>query len=80
MLPFVLLAGATALWLGTRYAWLCWAHPFAPCRRCAGLGRSFTRITRRSVNCPRCRGVGKRVRLGRRLHTRATALHDRGTR
>lgn len=72
---------ASALIVGSgAYAVVCWAHPFATCRRCAGLGRTFTRILRRSVNCPRCRGTGRRVRWGRRLHTHTTRLHDRGTR
>ncbi|MFC5910228.1 hypothetical protein [Streptacidiphilus monticola] len=76
----LLLASGAALIAGARYAWLCWAHPFAPCRRCAGLGRTLTRVLRRSVNCPRCHGTGQRVRIGRRIHTHSVRLHQRGTR
>lgn len=76
----LLLASALLLATAGRYVWRCWAHPFAPCRRCAGTGKRTTVLLRRTVVCGPCGGHGHRVRLGRRLHTRASKLHRDGTR
>jgi DnaJ-class molecular chaperone len=76
----LLLASSLLLVFAGRYAWRCWAHPFAPCRRCSGTGKRTTRLLRRTAVCGRCQGHGHRVRLGRRLHTRARRLHHDGTR
>ena len=78
--PLLLAATAVVLLACLRYAWRCWAHPFAPCRRCQGTGKRTTRLLHRRVVCGPCRGRGHRVRLGRRLHTRARRLHRDGTR
>lgn len=64
---------------GLVYAGACWAFPFATCRRCSGTGERTTWL-RNERPCHYCKTTGRRVRLGRRLHTRATALHERGTR
>ena len=79
--PLLIAATTVALLvLAGRYVWRCWAHPFAPCRRCAGVGKRTTVLLHRTVVCHPCGGHGHRVRLGRRLHTRARRLHRDGTR
>jgi hypothetical protein len=75
-----LLASAALLAAVVRYAWRCWAHPFIPCRRCAGSGRKTSLILRRPESCHHCHGTGARVRLGRRVHTHLADVHERGTR
>lgn len=79
--PLLIAATAVALLAyAGRYVWRCWAHPFAPCRRCSGVGKRTTALLHRTVVCRPCGGHGHRVRLGRRLHTRARRLHHDGTR
>jgi hypothetical protein len=65
------------LWLGG-YAVLCAARPFAPCRRCRGVGEieRFRKVRR----CPRCRGKRLRLRVGRRAHNAWRRTHAAGTR
>lgn len=75
-----LVASAALLLTGGGYALACWWSPFVACGRCDGTGSRTTWLWRNTVSCAPCKGSGKRVRLGRRLHTRATRLHDRGTR
>ncbi|MGW4434704.1 hypothetical protein ACWELO_02795 [Streptomyces sp. NPDC004596] len=60
------------------YALLCAVKPFAPCRRCRGLGR----IERfgKPRTCPRCRGKLLRLRVGRRLHNYWRRTHQAGAR
>lgn len=67
----------TALVFG--YALLCAVRPFGVCRRCKGAGKRTTWFggTR---SCRRCKGGGLRLRVGRRIHLRASALHRAGTR
>ncbi|MGH8793343.1 MAG: hypothetical protein ACRDXX_11935 [Stackebrandtia sp.] len=47
------------------YVLACAYAPFGSCWRCDGAGH----IGRTRRHCRRCDGRGKRVRLGRRLHT-----------
>lgn len=57
--------------------WLvCAFFPYLPCRRCEGSGklRSPFGGGRAWRKCPRCRGKGRRVRLGRRLYESARGL------
>jgi DnaJ-class molecular chaperone len=72
-----LIALAAAWMLG--YAALCAIRPFGPCRRCKGDGAT---VTRRGTAkpCRRCQTTGLRLRVGRRIHNRASALHRAGTR
>ncbi|MEU4239767.1 hypothetical protein [Actinoplanes sp. NPDC026619] len=64
------------------YAAWCWIKPFTHCPRCAGKGISPKRLrdrwryrgrppapraARGAPQCPRCRGTGLRLRLGRRI-------------
>ena len=57
---------ATALFGLLGYVALCAARPFAPCRKCAGTGK--TTHFGKARTCPRCRGRKHRLRVGRRLH------------
>ncbi|CAL9666227.1 hypothetical protein SUDANB145_07174 (plasmid) [Streptomyces sp. enrichment culture] len=73
------LAMTTALiaWL-VGYAALCVLKPFAPCRRCRGLGH----VTRfgKPRTCPRCHDQRLRLRIGRRMHNAWRRAHAAGTR
>lgn len=63
----ILAATATALLVAAAYLVFCYVSPFARCSRCGGLGRRTGRILRASRPCRRCRGRGRRIRVGRRL-------------
>lgn len=71
------LLGLTTVWI-LGYSALCAIRPFGPCRRCKGAGE----LQRRKAikTCPRCHGDRHRLRVGRRIHNRASALHRAGTR
>ncbi|GGQ77643.1 hypothetical protein GCM10010166_54500 [Couchioplanes caeruleus subsp. azureus] len=81
------------------YGMWCWIKPFADCDRCDGRGTSPRRLSdwwryhsrppapraaRGARQCPRCRGTGLRLRLGRRaanhLIRRYRHSHPRTTR
>ena len=79
-MPLTLAASAALILTAGGYAITCWAAPFGRCRPCHGTGQHTTRLLRRTVECRSCHGTGRRVRLGRRLHTRATRIHRNGTR
>lgn len=68
--------------LAIRYGAACWLVPFAGCRRCRGLGKTRTRLGRTWHPCPRCRGSGLRLRLGRHLinYLLAARLAERAAR
>ncbi|MFH9977928.1 hypothetical protein ACH4ND_01445 [Streptomyces sp. NPDC017179] len=68
---------ALLLWAGG-YAVLCAVKPFAPCRRCRGLGQ-IERF-RKTRMCPRCHDQKLRLRVGRRLHNAWRRTHAAGTR
>ncbi|MEU3363877.1 hypothetical protein [Streptomyces pseudogriseolus] len=68
---------AIVLWAGG-YAVLCAAKPFAPCRRCRGLGK-IERFGKPRM-CPRCHGRRLRLRIGRRAHNAWRRTHQAGTR
>ncbi|MYW66282.1 hypothetical protein GTY65_19815 [Streptomyces sp. SID8379] len=48
------------------YAVLCWVKPFAPCRKCEGIGKVQRRGKLRM--CSRCHDAKLRLRVGRRAH------------
>lgn len=74
----MLVAMATLiLWAGG-YAVLCAVKPFAPCRRCRGLGK-IERFGKPRM-CPRCHGRRLRLRVGRRAHNAWRRTHQAGTR
>jgi hypothetical protein len=68
---------ALILWL-VSYAALCWAKPFAPCRKCVGQGEveRFGKVR----TCPRCRGDRLRLRIGRRAHNAWRRTNEAGVR
>ncbi|MFJ8251247.1 hypothetical protein [Streptomyces sp. NPDC094466] len=60
------------------YAVLCAVKPFAPCRKCSGIG---IRTRRRTVTlCRRCHGARARLRIGRRLLNNSRTIHAHGSR
>jgi hypothetical protein len=61
------------------YAGLCWVKPFKPCNRCAGTGRTTTRILHRPRVCRRC-DHGHRLRTGRRVFNHFHRLRAEATR
>ncbi|MGW4894418.1 hypothetical protein ACWEQL_19415 [Kitasatospora sp. NPDC004240] len=65
------------------YAALCAASPFGDCRKCDGLGFQLKTDRRgkpkRGKHCRRCRGVGKRIRVGRHLYNVANRTWHSGT-
>lgn len=63
--PMILTVIVLALTI--RYALVCWLSPFAPCRRCRGLGKTRTRLSRTWRPCAYCRATGLRLRPGRHL-------------
>ncbi|MGW6916678.1 hypothetical protein ACWGB8_23055 [Kitasatospora sp. NPDC054939] len=71
MTPLILAAVAAAAFAVLGYAALCSASPFGDCRKCGGLGFQLTHDRRgkpkRGKHCRRCKGVGKRIRVGRHL-------------
>nr|WP_202462054.1 hypothetical protein [Streptomyces sp. SID8374] len=57
---------------------MCAVKPFAPCRKCSGIG---VRTRRRTVTlCRRCHGTRARLRIGRRLLNDSRTIHAAGTR
>lgn len=68
---------ALILWLGG-YSVLCAVKPFAPCRKCGGLGK-VERFGKAKM-CPRCLGKKLRVRVGRRAYTAWQRTSAAGTR
>jgi hypothetical protein len=68
---------ALILW-AVSYAALCWAKPFAPCRKCHGIGQ-IERFGKPRM-CPRCHDEKLRLRVGRRAHNAWRRTHDAGVR
>lgn len=68
---------ALLLGLGS-YAVLCAVRPFAPCRKCRGLGE-ITRFGKPRM-CPRCHAKKLRLRIGRRAHNAWRRTHEAGAR
>nr|WP_308368054.1 hypothetical protein [Streptomyces sp. ISL-36] len=66
------------------YTLLCAVSPFGTCRTCRGLGHKVVLDRKgrpkRAKPCRRCKGHGKRLRLGRRLHNHSRDIHRAGTR
>lgn len=61
---------ATIVTLG--YFVACAVWPYASCVRCDGNGKFRSPSGKAWRNCPRCKGTGRRVRYGRRIHTSLT--------
>lgn len=83
-MTLLLLASACLLLVTLGYVATCAASPFGTCRRCHGLGFALATDRRgnpkRGKRCRRCKGHGKRIRLGRHLFNLATRLHRDATR
>ncbi|MFE4682580.1 hypothetical protein ACFRNJ_17340 [Streptomyces sp. NPDC056721] len=66
------------------YAAMCAGSPFGNCRKCDGLGFALTidrkGRAKRGKTCRRCKGHGKRIRVGRWIFNRAQRLYREGTR
>ncbi|MEQ4206299.1 hypothetical protein [Actinopolymorpha sp. B9G3] len=70
---------ALAAW-GAGYLFLCWIWPFTNCRRCHGWGKRRAPIGRGFRHCPRCRGTGYRLRIGRHVLNRLRDIRGASTR
>lgn len=60
-------AAAAALYLAHCRWW-----PYAPCVRCDGAGKLRSPSGRSWRSCPRCKGTGKRLRIGTRFLNRSS--------
>ncbi|WP_319054244.1 hypothetical protein [Streptomyces europaeiscabiei] len=82
-MTLILLASACLLIVTLGYASLCASSPFGDCRKCRGFG--FTMKTdrkgrlKRGKPCRRCKGHGKRIRVGRHLYNLWLRLYRDGT-
>ncbi|MER6289140.1 hypothetical protein [Streptomyces sviceus] len=80
----ILLAIACLLFVTFGYASVCAASPFGDCRKCNGFGFAMTTDRKgkpkRGKTCRRCKGHGKRIRVGRWLYNRAARTYRAGTR
>jgi hypothetical protein len=57
------------------YLLACAVWPYANCDRCDGSGKSRSPSGKKFRLCRRCKGAGRRERLGRRLLNRTHAKH-----
>lgn len=80
----ILLAIALLLFVTFGYASMCAASPVGNCRKCNGFGFAMTTDRKgkpkRGKTCRRCKGHGKRIRVGRWLYNRASHTYRAGTR
>ncbi|MFG2552476.1 hypothetical protein [Streptomyces sp. NPDC048581] len=71
-MTLVLLASGCLLFVALGYVSLCRASPYGDCRKCRGLGFAMKTDRKghikRGKNCRRCKGHGKRIRVGRHLY------------
>lgn len=58
----LLIACVVAVWAVGLLLW-----PFCPCGRCGGSGKNTGSNGKRWGTCRRCKGTGRRLRLGARL-------------
>lgn len=80
----IALAVACLLAVTLGYVAVCAGSPFGTCRKCNGFGFATTTDRKgrpkRGKHCRRCKGRGKRVRIGRWLYNRASRIYREGTR
>ncbi|MEW1633275.1 hypothetical protein AB0469_04310 [Streptomyces sp. NPDC093801] len=80
----MLIASTLILATLAAYTLLCMASPFGTCRKCDGAGAKLTLNhagkLKKVKPCRRCKGHGKRLRVGRRLHNHSRQIHRAGTR
>jgi hypothetical protein len=60
-----------ALAAGLIYGVACFIWPYRDCRKCKGGGKFRSPSGKAWRRCRRCKGSGSRVRLGRRVWTKA---------
>lgn len=68
--PLVRLASVVGLVSIPGYAVACLIWPYTACRRCEGAGKFRTSSGKAWRKCPRCKGSGERLRLGRKILNR----------
>lgn len=82
-MTLILLASACLLIVTLCYASLCAASPFGDCRKCRGFGFAMKTDRKgrlkRGKPCRRCKGHGKRIRVGRHLYNLWLRLYRDGT-
>lgn len=61
------------------YLLTCAVWPFGKCRKCKGVGKFKSPFGKAYRHCPRCKGTGLRVRLGRHIINRIRATRGAGT-
>ena len=74
----MVITSAALLAAAVYYAAVCALQPFAPCRRCRGLGQ-IERFKKPHL-CPRCHGDKLRLHLGRRAFNAWQRTRQAGTR
>lgn len=82
-MPLLTLAFACLFFITLCYVSVCAGSPFGDCRKCRGLGFQLTHDRKgrpkRGKHCRRCKGHGKRIRVGRWLYNRAARIYRDGT-
>ncbi|MFF4736332.1 hypothetical protein ACFY2W_10625 [Streptomyces sp. NPDC001262] len=80
----ILLAITLLTLVTVSYVSLCAASPFGNCRKCHGFGFQTKNDRkgrpRRGKDCRRCKGHGKRIRIGRHLWNLWARTYRDGTR
>ncbi|WAU84871.1 hypothetical protein O1Q96_37380 [Streptomyces sp. Qhu-G9] len=71
-MTLILLASACLLTVTLGYVSLCASSPYGDCRKCRGFGFAMKTDRKgrlkRGKTCRRCKGHGKRIRVGRHLY------------
>ncbi|MEU9780923.1 hypothetical protein AB0H92_08140 [Streptomyces phaeochromogenes] len=71
-MTLILLASACLLAVTLGYVSLCASSPYGDCRKCRGFGFAMKTDRKgrlkRGKTCRRCKGLGKRIRVGRHLY------------
>ncbi len=82
-MTLVLLASACLLAVTIGYGSLCAGSPYGDCRKCRGFGFAMKTDRKgrmkRGKTCRRCKGHGKRIRVGRHLFNVWLRLYRDGT-
>lgn len=74
----VWLGVAAVVWVA---GWLVWSRfwPYADCRKCKGRGQFRSPTGRSYRRCPRCKGTGARLMLGRKIWNKLLAVKKDAT-
>ncbi|MFI7587893.1 hypothetical protein ACIB24_12545 [Spongisporangium articulatum] len=79
-MPTDVLLALAALGLVAGYWFACRFWPYAACWRCNGTGKLPSPSGKRFRTCPRCKGTGRRLRLGRHVLNTFSSTRDRAHR